>query len=223
MRDLDPALLTLLRARTGVKAVLLLWLVSKDRGTGADVAQGFVSGDEDLTVTIGTSRTYAATRGALTSDAVVSETGMQVRMHTVHLSAISAETDTALRVNDPRFGLAELHRIVIDPATGAAAGPPVLLFRGVVDQAPIRTPEKGGRASVTLTLAASTRDMTRGLSLKWSDASQQRRSADRFLRYADVSGEVDVWWGARRQTAAAVTPPTSPGIPRIGTHPEGWR
>jgi hypothetical protein len=207
MRDLHPDLLTLLRARKGVKVILLLWIVAKDRTTGAPVAQGFASGDEDLAVTIdGSPRTYAATRGALTSEAVVAETGMTVRMHTVQLSGVSAETETALRANDPRLAPAELHRIVIDPETGAAPGAPVLLFRGVVDGAPIGTPEKGGRVSVTLTLAASTRDMTRALSLKWSDASQQLRSGDRFARYADISGEVDVWWGAGRQTVSAPGP-----------------
>ena len=222
MRDLDPALLTLLRARRGVRVILLLWIVARDRTTGADVALGFTSEIEDLTVTIGGSpRTYAAAGGALTAEPVVAETGMTVRMQTVRLSGIAPEVNAALRVADPRLAPCELHRIVIDPETGAAVGAPQLLFRGVVDAAPIRTPEKGGRVSVTLTLASATRDMTRGLSLKWSDASQQRRSGDRLLQYADVSGETDVWWGARRQAAAPATPvtPVRSGYGR----PEGWR
>ena len=213
MRSLDTALLDLLRARRGQTAVLLLWIVARDRSTGAAVAQGFTSSIEDLSVTIGgVARTYVTAGGKLSADPVVSETGMTVRMQTVRLSGVASEVDAILRGADPRLAPAELHRIVRDPATGAAVGTPQLLFRGTVDAAPIRTPEKGGAVSVTLTLAAATRDMTRALSLKASDASQKLRGGDRFRRFADVSGEVDVWWGAQRHAAVTAPPVTTPYV-----------
>lgn len=40
--------------------------------------------------------------------------------------------------------------------------------------------------------------LTRSLALKKSDEAQKRRSGDRFRRYSDVSGAVDVWWGEER-------------------------
>ncbi|MGQ0563660.1 MAG: hypothetical protein ACT4OK_01130 [Gemmobacter sp.] len=211
MRDIDPDLIDLFRERRGVTVHLLLWIVGRDRTTGAAVPLGFTSADEDLTVTIGGSaRTYAAD-GRLGADPIVAETGLSVRMQTVRLSGVAAEVEAALRGADPRLAPAELHRIVLDPATGAIVGGVQLLFRGTVDAAPIRTPEKGGTVTVSLTLASAAREMTRTLTLKWSDESQQRRGGDRFLRYADVSGEVDVWWGGQR-LVPRIAPPQPPGV-----------
>ena len=212
MHDLDPALLTLLAARRGVIVRLLFWISARNRSTGAAETIGFCSDIEPLVVTIdGTPRTYLAAGGLLRSAPVVSEAGLSVIMHSVSLSSVWPEVDQALRGYDPRLAPVELHRLVLDPATLAAVGPPVLIFAGQVDGAPIRTPEKGGSVGIELRLASASRDLTRGLALKKSDEGQRRRGGDRFGRWRDVSGEVPVFWGSERHMPVTVTPATTPG------------
>ncbi|QYK42871.1 MAG: hypothetical protein KF887_07145 [Paracoccaceae bacterium] len=210
MREHDPALAALIAARRGLVVRLLFWIVARDRVTGDPEPFGFCSDVEPMTLTIGDDeRVYHAAGGLLRSDPVIAETGLVVRMQTIRLSGVHPRIDEAMRAYDARLAPVELHRLVLDPETGEAAGPPVLLFRGVVDKAPIRTPEKGGTTTISLTLAPSARDLTRPLTLKKSDASQQLRGGDRFRRYADVSKVVDVWWGAARYTAPVAPPVTS--------------
>ena len=58
----------------------------------------------------------------------------------------------------------------------------------------------------SVTLVSAARELTRRLALKKSDESQRRRSGDQFRQYADVSGEVGVWWGAKRHDQGASNP-----------------
>lgn len=212
MRDLHPDLVTLLQARRGLKARLLLWIVARDRATGDPEPLGLCSDVEPVTVTIGgDSRTYQPAGGLLRADPVVSEAGLVVRMQTVRVSGVAPEIRQALLSYDPRLAPVELHRMVLDPLTGAAAGPPLRLFRGVIDAAPIPVPEKGGTVTIELTLAASSRELTRGLAVTKSDESQRRRDGDRFRRYAAIAGEVDVWWGAARRQPVTAPPTPSKG------------
>ncbi|MFN3971240.1 MAG: hypothetical protein ACK4L4_07700 [Gemmobacter sp.] len=211
MKDLDPALLSLLQARRGLIARLLFWVIPKDRTTGDPVPVGFTSSVTPMEVTIGAeTRTYEAAGGLFRSAPIRAGAGLQVRMHTVSLAGITPEAELILRGYDPRLAPAELHRLVLDPETMAPAGPPQLLFRGWVDKVKMPTPEKGGAARVELTLASASRDLTRRLSLKKSDESQRLRDPDdRFRRWVDVSGEVDVFWGSHRHRPVTAPPATA--------------
>ncbi|TAG28566.1 MAG: hypothetical protein EAZ40_03425, partial [Rhodobacterales bacterium] len=75
---------------------------------------------------------------------------------------------------------------------------------GIVDEVELSISPDDGKVTCDVTVASSARYLTRTLTLKRSDASQRRRSDDRFLRYADVSGEVDVYWGEKRPAGGSV-------------------
>jgi hypothetical protein len=201
---------------------LLFWITARDRTTGAAWSLGISSGADRLSLTIdGVSRTYEPSNGNLTARPIVTSAGVSVRMQTVTLSGVSPMVREALLAYDPRLAPVELHRLVADPETGVLAGPPRLIFRGTVDKARLPRPEKGGTASIELTLASATRDLTRRLMLKKSDQSQRLRDPDdAFRAYADVSGMVDVFWGANRYRPVVAPPATAAGPeepPRSGS------
>lgn len=225
MRDIHPDILTLLRERRGVVARLLVWVVPKNRTTGALQPTGFWNGDQDATMTIaGESRLYSAAGSLLGVDTVTEEDGLTVRMQVIRLSGISPEAEQVIRGYEPRLAPVELHRIIFDPITMSQVGTEQLLFRGAIDKVKITTPRKGGNGTVEVTVASQARDLTRGLRLKKSDESQQLRSGDRFRRYADVSGKVKVWWGLTPRKASTPKPPSSAPTssePRSGQNGRG--
>ena len=75
---------------------------------------------------------------------------------------------------------------------------PHRVLTGFVDEVDLGTPAAGGTSSCVLGIATSARVLTQALALKKSDETQRLRSGDRFRRWGDVSGAVDVWWGAVR-------------------------
>jgi hypothetical protein len=216
MKNIDPALSALLSARRGLVVRMLVWLVVADRATGAPVSIGFANDVQPLALTIdGEARIYQAAGGALSVDPVITETGLVVRMLRITLSGVAPEVALAMRGYDPRLAPVTIHRQVLDPETGAVVGGSQRVFKGVVDQVSLPTPQKNGRVEVSVTVVSAARELTRRLALKKSNESQQRRSGDLFRQYADVSGEVPVWWGAKR-----LDPPTTPPVaaPFVATH-----
>lgn len=116
-------------------------------------------------------------------------------MHTFSLSAISPEVEQAVRGYDARLAPVEVHGVVFDPVTNTMIGTPWLALRGWVDEVEIRTAVAGGEGGIDLRVASAARALTRTLSLKRGDSSQQLRSGDRFRRYAEISGTASVAWG----------------------------
>lgn len=222
MRDIHPDILTLLRARRGIVVRLLVWIVAKNRATGAPEAHGFWNGDQDATMTIeGESRLYGAAGALLGVEPVTEEIGATVRMQVIRLSGISAEAEQVLRGYEPRPAPFQLHRLVFDPLTMEQVGTAQFLFGGAIDRVKITTPQKGGAGVAEVTVASEARDLTRGLQLKKSDESHRRRSNDRFRRYADVSGKVKVWWGLKPRKAPTPSPPSGGGTSGSGRRQRG--
>lgn len=222
MRDIHPDILTLLRARRGIVARLLVWIVAKNRATGALEANGFWNGDQDATMTIaGESRLYVAAGALLGVEPVTEEIGATVRMQVIRLSGISPEAEQVLRGYEPRLAPVEVHRLVFDPLTMLRVGTEQTLFKGTIDRVKITTPAVGGAGVAEVTVASEARDLTRGLRLKKSDESHQLRSGDRFRRYADVSGKVKVWWGLKPRKAPTPSPPSGGGATGSGSLQSG--
>jgi hypothetical protein len=197
MRTLPAPLATFLAARPdalNVKA--LIWITARNRTTGLPETLGLWNGFDNQAFDIGgTIRNYFAIGSLLGLDRITYGSGLQVRMHTFSLSAISPEVEQAVRGYDARLAPVEVHGVVFDPVTNTMVGTPWLTLRGWVDEVEIRTSAAGGEGGIDLRVASAARALTRTLSLKRGDSSQQLRSGDRFRRYAEISGTASVAWG----------------------------
>ncbi|MDA3888700.1 MAG: hypothetical protein PF443_07850 [Allgaiera sp.] len=201
MRTLGTNTTAMLQSRRGIIARPLLWIVAKDRSTGAATPIGFWGGPDNETITIdGVDRVYYGAGNLIGLDAITYQTGLTVRMQRVTMSSLSAEAQQALRTYDPRFAAVEVHRAFYDLDNGNLLDTPQKVFSGWIDQAPIATPAKGGQASASLTLSGQEQIFTRTLSVVKSQAALAGRSStDTFRKYADLAGQIEVQWGQGKQ------------------------
>ena len=199
MKSYDPETQAYYENASGIIARQLVWVTAKDRDTGLPEKVGFWSGDQKQTFSIGgVDRVYHAAGTLIGMDQISAKVGLQVQMHTVNLSPLSPEVTAAIRLFDARLAPVEIHQALFDPETRNLVSEPVRKFRGWIDEIDILEPEEGGEASCTVSIASTTRILTRGLSLKKSDESQRRRGNDRFYKYTDITDAVPVYWGEEK-------------------------
>jgi len=203
MRILDTASAEYLSAHTGVASRHMVHVIGRNRSTGAPEALGLWQGDDHLTIAInGANRTYYGAGGLIGVEPIRAGIGLEVRMLQATLSPLTPEVALLLRGYDTRLAPAEVHRGLLSLETGQLIAEPIRVFRGWVDELKIRTGEVGGSGEATVTLASAARGLTRALTLTRSDTEMRRRNAgDRFRDYADIAGEVGVWWGEKRERA----------------------
>jgi hypothetical protein len=203
MRILDPTSTAYLSAHTGVASRHMVHVIGCNRQTGAQEALGLWQGDDHLTIAIdGVNRTYYGAGGLIGVEPIRAGIGLEVRMLQATLSPLPPEVALLLRGYDTRLAPAEVHRGLLSLETGQLIAEPIRVFRGWVDEVKIRTGEVGGTSEATVTLASAARGLTRALTLTRSDTEMRRRNAgDRFRDYADIAGEVGVWWGEKRERA----------------------
>lgn len=199
MRSYDAATLAALQTRAGVRARILIWVVAKNRVSGLDETLGLWTGADDRSFTIGSeTRLYAGAGSIMQIPAIKLQAGLSVRMQRMTLSPISTVVADLIETYQSRFAPIEIHRALFSTEDGALVAEPHRVWKGFIDEVEITRAESGGEATCEVTAASSARLLTRTLPLKRSDATQQLRSGDRFRRYVDVSGKVDVWWGEKK-------------------------
>jgi len=203
MRILDPTSTAYLSTHTGVASRHMVHVIGRNRQTGAQEALGLWQGDDHLTIAIdGVNRTYYGAGALIGVEPIRAGIGLEVRMLQATLSPLTPEVALLLRGYDTRLAPAEVHRGLLSLQTGQLIAEPIRVFRGWVDEVKIRTGEVGGTSEATVTLASAARGLTRALTLTRSDTEMRRRNAgDRFRDYADIAGEVGVWWGEKRERA----------------------
>lgn len=186
-------------ARGPVSHDVLIWIVARNRDTGLAEALGLWTGRETRSFTVeGSARSYFGAGQVLDVPVIRARAGVTVQMHGIKLAALSPEVETAVRLYDVRLAPVDIHVARFDPDSDALLGID-RVYRGVVDKAPIVIPAKSGsNGGVELSLASASRSLTRSLTNKRSDASQQKRGGDRYFRWADVAGKVERFWGTTR-------------------------
>ena len=186
-------------ASGAIMARRLLWITARNRTTGAAETLGLWDGDDHQDFVIGgQTRTYFGAGGLIGFEPLVAQVGLAVRVHTAHLSPLTPEVAQVLRGYEPRLAPVEIHRALFWPDSHNLVATPRRVFKGQIDHVQITTPEIGGTAVAEVQMVSVAASLTRSLALKKSDEAQKRRSGDRFRRYSDVSGAVDVWWGEER-------------------------
>ena len=199
MRDFGSATLTALQTRTGLVARTLIWVSARNRSTNAVETMGLWTGADHENITIGgVSRLYYGAGNVVDLPQVTMQTGLAVRMHRLGLSPLTPEVMQLIRGYDTRFAPVEIHRALFTIDTRVLVEEPHRVLTGFIDEVDLGTPAAGGTSSCVLGIATSARVLTQSLPLKKSDETQKLRSGDRFRRWTDVSGSVDVWWGATR-------------------------
>ncbi len=216
MRTLDAASLDYVSDEPGVVVRYLIWFTAKNRTTGDPESMGLWTGDEDRTYTIdSTPRDYVGAGTVVRIEPFTFRQGTEVRMQTVHLSILTPEVETLIRGYEPRGAGVEIHQVLFSTVTNTKVGTPTLVFDGTIEKSPITIPEQGGEASLELTLASSTRVLTRTLPQSWSHSTLSLRSGDAIARWADLSGDVEVQWGELRAGQLSVAERERRKIERI--------
>lgn len=202
MRSTDPAVAAHRAGRVATHAEILVWITARHRSTGNPESIGFWTGvDHEVFRIGGQDRSYIGAGAMLDAPDIEAAPGLEVRRHTITLSALDPGVEQAVRGYDPRHAPVELHRAEYD-GTGALLAAPERIFKGWIDGTPIMTPPIGGTATVALEIVSNSRMLTQYGGGTKSDAVQQQREGDRFRRYGSIAGEAQVFWGSERSKPA---------------------
>lgn len=215
MRAYPPAVQAHLEAGKPLLTHILVWLIARHRDTGAAVSIGFWTGEDHQTISVGNrERVYLGAGAMLDMDALVQREGLEVRQHEIVVSPLTPGMIDVLGAHDPRLAPVQIHEWFHDPATMLPLADPRRIFKGHIMTAPVTTPEDGGEAYCTITLASAAWVLTRPLTLKRShEALIARAPGDLFRQYADISGSVEAAWGeliATGPAAGATAPVPAP-------------
>jgi len=204
MRDVDPAELAAIQART-VVARTLVSLTVKNRLTGAPVPLGFWMDAGPGAFNVINPRTGATEGRAFVGDALISVgeipliSDISVREVEAVLAAIDDDVQEAVRTYDVRNAPIEIHRVYLDPVTMLQVAPARCRFLGQVDTAPIETAAEGGASTVTLSCTSTTQELRRKNPDVASHESQiLRSSTDDFYRDTGVAGDWTLFWGKKQ-------------------------
>ncbi|MFD1342876.1 hypothetical protein [Litorisediminicola beolgyonensis] len=196
MPELDPLVQAQLAERRGTAAMVLVWLVAKNRSTGAPETIGFWTGDDHENFTIrGETRLYYGAGAVIDVGAVRSGVGIRKRNHRLRLPPMLAETRQALRGYEPRQARVEVHVCPMDLDSGRPLAEPFRIIKGVLEGAPETLGQEGGASFTELRIATGTR-LTEGLPAYKSNAALQAvNPTDRGREYSDLGEEWRVRWG----------------------------
>ncbi len=196
MITIEPAELAALQARAGVVSRTLMWVVAKNRATGAPETMGLWNGEDAQVFEIdGEARTY---HGPALPDIapIKGGVGLQVRQLRVDAAHLTPEVQQMIRNYEARLAYVEIHQASFSTETNTLLAPPRRRFKGWIDTAPVFTAEVGGTGRASIVLASAARALTRTLALFKSDADQRARNPDdRFAEYGPSTGLKTVWWG----------------------------
>ena len=177
----------------------LIWLTARDRATGAAETLGLWTGADHRVIALsGQDRTYHGVGAVLGLEDLVAAADLKVSDWSFELSSLHAQVIEAFRTYDARLAPVEVHLWDWDPLTGLPGAAPERVFRGTIMEADLPTPPEGGTATASVRCLSDAWRLTRGLTLKRSDAAlQARHPGDRFRRHAEISGAVQVAWGEK--------------------------
>lgn len=182
-----------------IAPIYFLWVVARDRETGAEAPIGLWSGDEDITITIeqpdggSVSRTYLGACN-LEIDGIQYVADLTDNPVSASLSQLAPAAQLLVRGLDVRLAYCEIHATTW--TGGALTSAPQLQWIGIVDEGPISTPGAGGEGGIALSIRSEIMTQLGQVSpAKSSDAHQRRRlSADRFCEYSGIIGSRSIQW-----------------------------
>jgi len=195
MRDIPSAVITHLAGGGTLLTHVLIWITARDRSTDADETLGLWTGDDAQVIAVGgVDRTYYGAGAVLDADPITSSNGLQVHRWAFRVSPLSDAVISAIRQYNARLAPVEVHEWFWDPVANAPLAAPVRAFRGTITEVQLPVPAEGGDAVGTITCASDAYRLTKGLTLKKSDAAlQARATGDVFRKYNTITGAPVVW------------------------------
>lgn len=191
----------------GIKPRYFVWIVAKDRDTGADVTFGFWTGDQNIALNVINGQTglpvareyFGGVNLEVGEIPLVSD--LTDNPVDVAMSAIAPMVQNFYRGAEPRLAYVEIHHQTLAPESNLPVDDPEIEYIGLVDDADVPTGPVGNDSMVKLQLRSEGLSMgTRINPRKRSDAAQTRRQGDRFARYGNSVGYWDVHWGEAGKT-----------------------
>lgn len=211
MAEFDASTQARLEDDSATAFQVAIWLIARNRTTGAAESLGFWTGDDHRNFTIGgQTRLYFGAGAVAQVPQVRAGIGLRVQYHRIKLPPFTEEVRQALRVYDARGAAVEVHQVAMDPLTGRPLGLRRMI-KGVLNGAPETRGGKGQQAFVELVIASSARALTRKPPLMRSAAALALRNPnDKFRDDVEQAGERIVPWGraASNGTAPARPAPT---------------
>lgn len=183
-----------------------LWIVARNRSTGAPEQVGFWSDVGNVTAEVlspetGTveSRAFYGSGTLIAISDIPLVSNITVQSVQIDMSQIDELVEQAVRLYDLKQARVEIYRGLFDPASRQPVAPAEPRFVGFVDEVQIRTPAEGDAGGVVLSCKSHTQEMTRANPDTRSDASQkQRDSTDNFYQDTAVVSDWELWWGAEK-------------------------
>lgn len=222
MRDFDAATQAALAAGRYVERKFL-WIVAKNRTTGADEEAGFWNGGVPVTADMidgfsgaTVERTFVGAGSLLDIGPVPLTASIEVRRLTIKLSHIDAAVENAIRGYDARGAKITYGRGIFDPDTNNLVTEIMPWFAGYIDDIDWPTGPVGEDNALTITAVSHTRELTLTNPDVRSHESQLARSGGTDFFYHDtaVVGEWELPMGKERIKPAG---PNSAG-PGGGEH-----
>ncbi|HWV44135.1 hypothetical protein [Pseudorhodoplanes sp.] len=202
MRQRPPQIIAALEARSLV-ARDFLWIIARDRESGAAVPDGYWSGIGTTVADVVdpetgnvVSRSFDGAAGLIEISAIKRVSNVSVQNFTVTLSQVADRVNELVRTYDCKLAKVQVFRALYDPETGEMIEQAECRAFGFIDDIKITTPPEGEEGSVVLTCTTHTQEMTRANSDTRSDESQKVRSeTDAFFADTAVVGDWEMFWG----------------------------
>lgn len=205
MRSVDSNTAAYLNAREGTITRRFVWIIAKNRGTGAEETAGFWNGEFAIDVEVISgqtglpeTRTYTGAGSLLQPDDINLVSDLTIQTTRIKLSQTNAAVNNAIRGYDARNAKIEIHYGLLDLATRLLVARPLPHFVGVINKAPVTRPKVGGSGGVVAEAVSRTRELTIINPAKKSDETQKLRSGDRFRKYGSVAGSWSIFWGEKK-------------------------
>ncbi|MDP8249627.1 hypothetical protein [Pseudochrobactrum saccharolyticum] len=183
-----------------------LWLVARDRKTGAPVTEGLWSDVGNITAAIvnpdnglAETRIWYGAGSLIAIDDIPLVANLSVQNVTIRMSQVHEEVERIVRDYDCRQARVEVYRGLFNPETRLMVAPAECRFVGFVDKIELKTPSENEDGAVTMTCASHTQEFTRSNTETRSHASQILRDPnDTFYKDAATVEDWEVWWGSEK-------------------------
>lgn len=190
-----------------------LWVVARNRITGAPESVGFWSDLENVTAFVidpdtllPVSRSFYGAGGLISIDDIPSVSVLQVQDVHIRMSQLDEMVENAFRLYDIKQARVEIHRGLFDPVSRNLVAPALVRFVGFVNLVEVHTGAENEDGYVDLTCVSHTQELVRSNPATRGHEDQlQRQSGDNFFIDAAVVPEWDLDWGEPKGTQKVET------------------